>query len=259
MYWYKRYMSDYADDTQGLTMAEHGAYTLMLDSYYSTGLPLPSDRREVYRIVRAIERWERSAVDRVLAKFFTLTSAGYINPRADEELAKYKKAAEVSRANGSRHTTGQEPDSLPDRLPERPQNLRSKESKNNTKPKSLGAKAAPKRATPFQKDFSLTEGLHQYASDRGVVDVVAEFEKFREHHLARGTLFKDWGAAWRTWVLRSAQYAKQRPDSPKESAYRREVSVGLGPEVHRPLPQVHAPVQPDLLRAVSTVAAKKGF
>ena len=45
----------------------------------------------------------------------------------------------------------------------------------------------------------------------------------------------------------------------RDLSVRTETQAGLGPEVHRPLPQVHAPVQPDLLRAVSTVAAKKGF
>ena len=248
MYWYKHDLEAYDRDTAHLSLTEDGAYSRLLRRFYASEQPLPADKDSLYRMTRAIERWEREAVDSVLAKFFQLTPNGYVQARAERELAKYKKAATAHMANLGANLDSQNA----------PENLRIKESKNNTKPKSLGAKAAPKRATPFQKDFSLTEGLHQYASDRGVVDVVAEFEKFREHHIARGTLFKDWEAAWRTWVLRSAQYAKVRPDG-RESACRRETSVGLGPEVHRPLPQVHAPVQPDLLRAVSTVAAKKGF
>lgn len=105
MNWYKRYMGDYGIKTACLSLAERGAYDALLDEYYTKEQPLPKDKQELYRIVRAFERWERAAVDRVLAKFFSLTSAGYTNPRAEEELAKYKKAADIHRANGSRHTT----------------------------------------------------------------------------------------------------------------------------------------------------------
>ena len=98
-------MGDYGTKTTGLSLAERGAYDSLLDEYYTKERPLPKDKRELYRIVRAFERWERAAVDSVLAKFFSLTDAGYSNPRAEEELAKYKKAADIHRANGSRHTS----------------------------------------------------------------------------------------------------------------------------------------------------------
>ena len=54
-------------------------------------------------------------------------------------------------------------------------------------------------------------------SDRNVADAVArkfteqeidyEAGKFRDFHLARGTLFADWDAAWRTWLGNARQFA----------------------------------------------------
>ena len=42
-----------------------------------------------------------------------------------------------------------------------------------------------------------------------------EFQKFRDHHLARGSLMKDWMAAWRTWLRRGDEYRlKNNPAKP---------------------------------------------
>ena len=43
MIWYKRFIADYKRDTGHLSMLEHGAYQALLDTYYLTEKPLPSD------------------------------------------------------------------------------------------------------------------------------------------------------------------------------------------------------------------------
>ena len=93
MNFYKRYMGDYARDTAHLSLLEHGAYTLMLDAYYSTGKPLPLDRRLIHRMLRAIEPQEAAAANSILAQFWTETPEGWVNERADRER---KKAEEYS-------------------------------------------------------------------------------------------------------------------------------------------------------------------
>ena len=52
-YW-ERHIGDYARDAGHLTMLEHGAYTLLLDRYYSTEQPIPAD--QAHRICRARTR-----------------------------------------------------------------------------------------------------------------------------------------------------------------------------------------------------------
>lgn len=87
MNYYKRHLGDYAKDTRHLSLAEHGAFCLLLDYYYSTEKPLPADRCE--RIANAYAEHEEEAVRNVLKAFFTLTDDGWRNARADEEISEF--------------------------------------------------------------------------------------------------------------------------------------------------------------------------
>lgn len=86
--WYPHYIGDYARDTAHLALTEHGAYRLLLDHYYSTGGPLPSDVTALHRICRAFKQSEKDALHSVLAQFFDLRADGYYNQRADREIAR---------------------------------------------------------------------------------------------------------------------------------------------------------------------------
>ncbi len=86
--WYARYPGDYARDTAHLLLVEHGAYTLLLDHYYSTAAPLPSDISALYRICRAFDETEQKAVDSILRQFFRLEANTFHNSRADAELVR---------------------------------------------------------------------------------------------------------------------------------------------------------------------------
>lgn len=103
MNYYKRHLGDYAKDTRHLSLAEHGAYCLLLDYYYSTERPIPDDRCE--RIANAYTDDERKAVRNVLEAFFTLTDEGWRNARADSEIAEFHskslKAKEAANARWS--------------------------------------------------------------------------------------------------------------------------------------------------------------
>lgn len=98
MNFYKRHLGAYAKKTAHLSLTEHGAYQVLLDTYYSTGKPLPAAKDELYRIARAMSTAERRAVDRVADEFFPVNGDGSRhNHRADEELASYSTQAETNR------------------------------------------------------------------------------------------------------------------------------------------------------------------
>jgi len=87
MNWYPRYYGDYTRDTAHLTLAEHGAYAVLLDHYYATRRGIPEVPDYAYRICRAFSDAERTAVDSVLAQFFPVNGDGTRhNKRADIEL-----------------------------------------------------------------------------------------------------------------------------------------------------------------------------
>lgn len=62
MNYYERYCGDYAKKPARLTLVQHGAYTLLLDEYYSTEEPLPASFEELYRVCRAMKKDEQEAV-----------------------------------------------------------------------------------------------------------------------------------------------------------------------------------------------------
>lgn len=90
MNYYERHLGDYAKDTGHLTMLEHGAYTLLLDRYYSSERGIEADH--AYRIARARSKEERAAVDAVLAEFFVLTDGVWTKKRVEDEIAKYRES-----------------------------------------------------------------------------------------------------------------------------------------------------------------------
>ena len=98
---YKRHLGDYAKDAGHLSMLEHGAYTLLLDRYYTTEKPLPT-RSEAHRVCRARSSSERAAVDAVLDEFFVSDGEAFLNRRCEEEIAKAAHQRTVNQELGKR-------------------------------------------------------------------------------------------------------------------------------------------------------------
>jgi uncharacterized protein YdaU (DUF1376 family) len=96
MHYYKRNLGDYAKKAGRLTMLQHGAYTLLIDSCYD---------REVFPTLEQALEWtwasteaEVEAVKFVLSRFFTLDKDGqYVQERILEELLHYHKNADTNK------------------------------------------------------------------------------------------------------------------------------------------------------------------
>lgn len=65
-----------------------------------------------------------------------------------------------------------------------------------------------KKASQIPPDFILTDKMKSYAETKGIDShrVESVFEHFTNHHTAKGSLFKDWIAAWRTWCINDAKF-----------------------------------------------------
>jgi len=112
MDFYPRYPGDYMIATLELNMMEDGAYSRMLDYYYSTEKPLEKSKK-LYQIVRAHSRAERKAVDTVLTRFFTESDGFYYHKRADEEIEKYTKRLKTNKENGKKGGRPPKPNNNP--------------------------------------------------------------------------------------------------------------------------------------------------
>ena len=95
MHYFKRNIGDYHKKAGRLSMLEHGAYTLLIDSCY--------DREEFPTEDQALDWcWARTdeeiaAVKFVLRKFFTLVDGVYVQKRIKEEIDRYHANAETNR------------------------------------------------------------------------------------------------------------------------------------------------------------------
>jgi uncharacterized protein YdaU (DUF1376 family) len=89
--YYARYTGDYQRDTAHLSLIQHGAYGVLLDHYYATGKPLPTEKEALYRLCRAFTNDERRAVDSIIGQFFQPRTDGLHNKRADAEIEKREK------------------------------------------------------------------------------------------------------------------------------------------------------------------------
>lgn len=96
MHYYKRNLGDYAKKAGRLTMLQHGAYTLLIDSCYD---------RELFPTLEQALEWtwasteaEVEAVKFVLSRFFVLDKEGcYVQDRILEELLHYHKNADTNK------------------------------------------------------------------------------------------------------------------------------------------------------------------
>ena len=97
--WMPLYIADYLRDTTHLGTVEHGAYCLLIMSYWVHG-GLPDDDRQLARIVRCSDRQWRSMRPLIEPMF----QKGWKHKRIDEELEKATlkaaKRADAGRAGG---------------------------------------------------------------------------------------------------------------------------------------------------------------
>ena len=101
MNWYPRYTGDYMRDTAHLRMEEHGAYCVLLDNYYATERPLPSDSEQLYRICRAFTETEKEAVIYIADNYFPVSEDGVRhNKKADEIISTQNKKSSAKKTAG---------------------------------------------------------------------------------------------------------------------------------------------------------------
>ncbi|BCX51639.1 hypothetical protein CTYAZ2_12210 [Comamonas testosteroni] len=88
------------------------------------------------------------------------------------------------------------------------------------------SKSQTTRATSLPDSFEPNETADRLAGELGLV-VTAELEAFEDHHMANGSTFKDWQAAFRTWLRNSAKFS-QRQLSPGRPALARRPPAADG-------------------------------
>ena len=101
MNYYTRHVGDYHAKAGGLTMLEHGAYTLLLDACYNRE-KFPTEEQAIeWTYARTDE--EVAAVKAVLKRFFCMNNEGeWEQRRVDDELTKYRHKSQKAQESGRR-------------------------------------------------------------------------------------------------------------------------------------------------------------
>jgi hypothetical protein len=67
--------------------------------------------------------------------------------------------------------------------------------------------------TSWPDGFFLDDDLADHAAEKAGWDhgrAFEEFSRFENHHRAKGSIFADWRAAWRTWVSNGIRFDRDR-------------------------------------------------
>ncbi len=103
MNYYEHHIGDYTVATLHLSFTEDATYSRLLRRYYSTEKPLPRDIKVIQKLVGAVNKLEKKAVESVLNEFFVLAEDGWRQHRCDHEIKRYKdKQNKAKRSADSR-------------------------------------------------------------------------------------------------------------------------------------------------------------
>jgi uncharacterized protein YdaU (DUF1376 family) len=229
MHYYKRNLGDYAKKTGRLTMLQHGAYTLLIDSCYD---------REVFPTLEQAIEWtwasteaEVDAVKFVLGRFFTLDKEGqYVQDRILEELLNYHKNADINkRIAEEREAKRREKSTKREQVVD--------EAPPNQEPITINQepKVKTQRGSRLPTDWTLPDEWADWAEkERPDLLVYKTAESFKDFWISKpgaGGVKLDWQATWRNWVRSQKQsFAKAQdlihqttPTPPNQDAALRKI------------------------------------
>jgi uncharacterized protein YdaU (DUF1376 family) len=156
MNYYPFHLGDYTSHTAHLDPLEDLAYRRMLDLYYMREGPLPSDWREIARLIRM--RDNGAEIEAVLSEFFNLTDEGWSHARCERELAAYKRMSEGGKVGAAKRWSkgGDAPPYSPPMPTPCPPYAHPISNQNQNQNQEPGTKVekprAPRSATPSKPD-----------------------------------------------------------------------------------------------------------
>jgi uncharacterized protein YdaU (DUF1376 family) len=227
MHYYKRNLGDYAKKCGRLSMLQHGAYTLLIDSCY--------DREKFPTLEEAIEwTWasteaEIEAVKFVLTRFFKLGDDGqYVQDRILAELLDYHAKADTNKRIALDRETKRKEKSTNRAQPvnEAPPNQEPRTI--NQEPRITKTQRGTRLPTGFELPDEWIGFCRQERSDLDPQTVFAEFLDYWIAQPGQKGVKTDWPATWRNWVRRqTATRSAQGRNEHKHAAASRAIFDGV--------------------------------
>ena len=215
--YYKWFWQDWRANraVQRMTYIQRGIYRELLDECWAEGF-IPDDIEKLADICGCppevmADAWQ------VLSKCFEPAGDGVLineklhTLRTDKDAERARKAANGSAGGKAKSLKSKDNEaSAKQVLASAKQLPYIREDKiREDKTKDLGGEPQTKRARQLPPDFTPDDTHRAKAQELGV-NLVTEFEAFKDYNRARGTTFKDWSAGLMTWIRNAAKFNGSR-------------------------------------------------
>jgi len=187
VHFYKFHINDYAVQTRHLSNDEDLCFRRLLDLYYTEEAPIPLETEWVARRIQMAS----NVVGVVLNDFFTETEKGWINTRADAEIAEYHAICNRARNNGKRGGRPSITKPKPSRNPAETQTKAGQKLSLIINQQSIDTPIVPTGDLELVQDVTSGEESIDQSETGYSSDFLTFWEEFPEK--------KGKAAAWRAW------------------------------------------------------------
>lgn len=260
------YVDDFEAATAHLSVEEDGVYNRLLRLCWRTpGCSLPNDTAWIARKIRMTPaQFERIAAS-VLTEFFKLQRGRFVQRRLKAEyddISRKKSARQNAGKKGGDAKARKDNDNPSSNASVLPADTGAFQTQNHTQnqEEDAGASSAPaptakakakptkrKAETPipdgFPDDAAKAEATDSADTAGKAINADREADRFRNHADQTDRRCRDWGAAWRNWIIDAVEKAPAKA-TPK------------GPAAQAPAPAFTGPAD---LRAAAVAKAGPDF
>ena len=220
------YVADYLADAAHLSTIEHGAYLLLIMTYWQRGKALPDDDKKLATIVRVSpEEW--AGMRETLAEFFECDGSLWRHGRIERELDKIRTKSEQARSAG-KASAKRRGNTRPTDVEQSPNHTDTDtdtdSSETVSEPSSICAPQASRsvsRGTRLPDDWVPKPNILEMARNLGFSDqqYADHLDRFRDYWRsvpgAKGRKL-DWDATWRNRVKELADRIRLKNGSPPQ-------------------------------------------
>lgn len=203
MHYYKFNIPDWHLHTAHLSLVEDAVYRRLIDHYYDTESPIPSETQPVLRRLRLANESDIAAA--ILQEFFVLTDEGWRHKRCDRIISEYHSKANTNKENGKNGgrprkdaPTNNQSETQPV-ISGNPSETLTTNQELLTIDKPRAAKKAARKSpkTTLPEDFSLSARVQDWAAEKGYSRnrVSENLAKFLLWAKANGATYSDWDSA----------------------------------------------------------------
>ncbi len=228
MHYYKFNIPDWILHTSHLSPEEEGIYFRLLNHFYDTESPIPTETQPVFRRLWLTGNEDKASA--ILKEFFQLEDGFWHHKRCEKEILSYQAKATTNKANGSK---GGRPKVSGDSQvkPKKPKKTQSVNSGNPDKTLTSNQEPSTNNQEPSSKskkekysddDYLLAKFMSERINLITAIDpdlkawartirLIRERDKHNHHDICQVFVWANNDDFWRTNILSPVKLRKQYP------------------------------------------------